>query len=238
MSTVATTTETFAPPRLRDDLEITRQETPDGAVHLIRDPRTGRFCRFRDTEHFIAVQCDGERSAADIRDLVQQELGLDLPLETLEKFLKKLGDLHLLAGTEEAENAGADRVNGSLLHRRVRLFDPDRFLARLLGPLGFVFSETFMVLSSLAIAIAGVVAFDNSAEIGIGLARVARPGMLPLVVLAIVVVTLLHELAHGLTCKRFGGPVRDIGFLLLYFLPAFYCDVSSAWAFSEKRKRM
>ena len=45
-------------------------------------------------------------------------------------------------------------------------------------------------------------------------------------------------LAHGLTCKHFGGRVREIGFLLIYFQPAFFCNVSDAWLFPEKSKRI
>ncbi|MEJ2272368.1 MAG: hypothetical protein P8X91_07795, partial [Candidatus Bathyarchaeota archaeon] len=41
----------------------------------------------------------------------------------------------------------------------------------------------------------------------------------------------LHEFAHGLTCKHYGGEVREIGFLLMYFMPCFYCNVSDAWLF-------
>ncbi len=51
-------------------------------------------------------------------------------------------------------------------------------------------------------------------------------------------ITVLHEFSHGLSCKHFGGEVREIGFLLIYFHPAFYCDVSSAWQFPEKHKRL
>jgi multidrug resistance efflux pump len=54
----------------------------------------------------------------------------------------------------------------------------------------------------------------------------------------VLVVTTAHEFAHGLTCKHFGGEVHEIGFLLLYFQPAFYCNVSDAWLFPEKSKRL
>src|SRR5437762_11088942 len=50
-------------------------------------------------------------------------------------------------------------------------------------------------------------------------------------------VSIAHEFAHGLTCKHFGGEVRELGVLLLYFQPAFYCNVSDAWLFPEKSKR-
>ncbi|MHB8522069.1 MAG: HlyD family efflux transporter periplasmic adaptor subunit, partial [Limisphaerales bacterium] len=51
-------------------------------------------------------------------------------------------------------------------------------------------------------------------------------------------VTVAHEFAHGLTCKYFGGEVHELGFLLLYFQPALYCNVSDAWLFREKYKRL
>src|SRR5205814_5873818 len=47
-----------------------------------------------------------------------------------------------------------------------------------------------------------------------------------------------HELAHGLTCKHFGGEVHELGFLLIYLQPALYCNVSDAWLFPEKSKRL
>jgi putative peptide zinc metalloprotease protein len=59
-----------------------------------------------------------------------------------------------------------------------------------------------------------------------------------LVWLTVFVVTLLHESAHGLTCKHHGGEVHEIGFLLLYFMPCFYCNVSDGWLFREKAKRL
>src|SRR5206468_3193858 len=41
-----------------------------------------------------------------------------------------------------------------------------------------------------------------------------------------------------LTCKHFGGEVHELGFMVMYFQPAFYCNVSDAWLFPEKSKRL
>ena len=51
-------------------------------------------------------------------------------------------------------------------------------------------------------------------------------------------VTMMHEFAHGLTCRYFGGKVREVGFMLIYFMPALYCNVSDAWMFTERRQRI
>ena len=47
-----------------------------------------------------------------------------------------------------------------------------------------------------------------------------------------------HEVAHSLMCKRFGGEVHEMGFMLIYFQPALYTNVSDAWLFPERRKRL
>ena len=51
---------------------------------------------------------------------------------------------------------------------------------------------------------------------------------------ALLIMGVIHEMAHGLTCKRFGGEVREAGFLFIFFQPAFYTNVSDAWLFPRK----
>jgi len=48
----------------------------------------------------------------------------------------------------------------------------------------------------------------------------------------------IHELGHGYTCKHFGGHVHEIGAMLMYFEPAFFCNVNDAWTFPELRARL
>jgi len=47
-----------------------------------------------------------------------------------------------------------------------------------------------------------------------------------------------HELGHGLTCKRYGGEVHEIGFLFLFFQPCMYANVNDAWLFDKKWKQI
>ena len=50
-------------------------------------------------------------------------------------------------------------------------------------------------------------------------------------------VKVLHEFGHGLTCKRFGGECHEMGFMLLVFTPALYCNVSDSWLLPNKWHR-
>jgi putative peptide zinc metalloprotease protein len=52
------------------------------------------------------------------------------------------------------------------------------------------------------------------------------------------IVKVIHEFGHGLSCKRFGGEVHEMGFLILCLSPAMYCNVSDAWTLPSKWKRI
>ena len=51
------------------------------------------------------------------------------------------------------------------------------------------------------------------------------------------VVKVLHEFGHGLSCKHFGGECHEMGFMLLVFTPALYCNVSDSWMLPNKYAR-
>jgi putative peptide zinc metalloprotease protein len=48
----------------------------------------------------------------------------------------------------------------------------------------------------------------------------------------------VHETAHGLTCKHYGGKVEKMGFTMLYFAPSFFCDATQAWIYGGKWERI
>ena len=53
-----------------------------------------------------------------------------------------------------------------------------------------------------------------------------------------VVLKLIHELAHSLVCKKYGGRVASCGILVLLMIPMPYVDVTSSWRFENKWKRI
>jgi multidrug resistance efflux pump len=129
-------------------------------------------------------------------------------------------------------------VRGSLFYIRVKAFDPDRLLDWLVARTGVVFTRSFLLFSAATILIATAVIAAGWPQFIRDLSRLYRVDALLLAWITVLSVTAVHELAHGVTCKRFGGQVNEIGFMLLYFQPAFYCNVSDAWLIPEKSKRL
>ena len=48
----------------------------------------------------------------------------------------------------------------------------------------------------------------------------------------------LHELAHGVTCKHFGGRIKELGVIWYLAMLIFFCDTTSAWTFPKKSQRI
>ncbi|MBI4271526.1 MAG: HlyD family efflux transporter periplasmic adaptor subunit [Candidatus Rokubacteria bacterium] len=228
---------TAAEPKLRSDLVISRQ---DGAV-VVKDPATGRFFRFGEAEHFITSQLDGATPLDVVRRRAGETFGSMPEPEMVEGFVATLRRLGLIETDEAAlDRPGARRrrTRGSPLYLRLRAFDPDPLLDRMVGKVGFCFTPAFLVLSAAVIALGLGIAVAEWGAIARDLERLWRVEMVLVAWLIIFAVTTAHEFAHSLTCKRFGGHVHEMGFLLIYFQLAFYCNVSDAWLFPEKSRRL
>jgi putative peptide zinc metalloprotease protein len=230
-----------AHPKLRDDLITSRQETPEGVFFVIKDPARRRFFRFREPEHLIARQLDGSTSLEALQQRVEAELGSTVSPEVLEQFIEQLRRLGLLQ-TDQPVVLGHtplhQRVAGSPLYIRLKALDPDRLFSRLVGKVWFFFTPAFVALSAVLFVAAAGVTISSWDEFVRDVGRLYRFDAFLLAWVTMLLVTTAHEFAHGLTCKRFGGEVHEIGFLLLYFQPAFYCNISDAWLFPEKSRRL
>jgi putative peptide zinc metalloprotease protein len=103
--------------------------------------------------------------------------------------------------------------------------------------IGFLWTRAFLAISLVAIVAALALVWTNRLELAGTLVRAWRWETVVLAWLMVAVITTCHEFAHGLTCKHYGGEVHEVGFLLLFFMPCFYCNVSDAWLIREKSKR-
>jgi putative peptide zinc metalloprotease protein len=231
----------FSPLKLRNDLTVSEQQTADETIFIVKNPVTGAFFRLREAEWFIAGQCDGTTSLEVICRRTEEKFGAALPMESLAAFVSKLEKAGLLDTGRSArrqKKRRQQRLQGNVLFLRFKLLDPNAILNRLERKIRFFFTPFFLVFSAAMILLAvGIVATNLGAIID-GVSQFYSLSALPLIIAMIFLVVSAHEFAHGFTCKHFGGEVREMGFLLVYLQPAFYCNVSDAWLFPEKSKRL
>ena len=225
-------------PKLRTDLVVSRIETPEGPRFVLKDPRTRRYFRLRELEYAIARRLDGKTPTSELAPLLSAELDVELDAGTLESFVGQLARQGLIDDPTAPPPAREGFVRGTPLYLRFRAFDPDRLLDWLIPRTRFFFTPYFVIGSALLLAWAIITVVTHRAEIMQDLTELWGFQSLFLAWVLILFVVTLHEFAHGLTCKNFGGKVHEMGFMLIYFQPAFYCNISDAWLFPQKSRRL
>lgn len=218
-------------------------------MFIIKDPVTLRYFRLREPEYFVARQLDGRTSGVEIQQRLRAHFGIDLSAATIESFI---GELEKVGFTESglseyqiatAKYRGFGERKKTLFQKilfiKLKAFDPDRFLEQLASNFGFLYSRGFLGFSLILLGLALNILLTHKASFaGLHLGDLFRVGGILFAFFTIFIVVSLHELAHGVTCKRYGGRVHEMGFLLLYFQPCLYTNLSDAWLFTKKRQRL
>jgi len=212
-------------------------------------------CRLDAAAWAFVGRCDGRLTVQRLWDQLLADWRDDAPTQDeLLSLLARLFDAGLLrfdarpdfaaqAGRRWADDAPAERERGprsshSLLAFRVPLGRPDAWLARLapaaaplFTPAAFAIWAAVLLLGMLGVAL-NAAALSAQAQ-----AALATPRVLALAWLAYPVVKALHELAHALAVRRFGGSVPEWGVTLLMFTPVPYVDASAATRFESRWQR-
>jgi multidrug efflux pump subunit AcrA (membrane-fusion protein) len=218
--------------------ELLIRPLSDEGRYVVKDPRSGEFFQLGEAEHFLLMQFDGQRTIDEIRAAFAEQFGEPLSEDDLGEFIELARSQGLLQLASPVASAPGSPARQSLLHWRKSLWDPDRFFTWLAPRIGFFWTRAFLLFSAGCILVAALLVWANRQELAGSFTHAFRWQSVVLVWLTLLLIGILHECAHGLTCKHYGGEVHEIGFLLLYFIPCFYCNVSDAWLFREKSKRL
>jgi hypothetical protein len=241
--------------KLRSDLVLVEQTYRGEQSYIVKDPETRKYFRFRPVEVVVMQVLDGEHTHAEASAALAEE-GLKVSPAGVEAFAAKLKKMGLCERTlnersvlqmerlraERRRKVSPSLFQGDLMRMRWSVGDPDNLFDRWLPRLRFFFSRTFLVLSVVLFAVYLLVLGIMWPEFTSALADLYSfnfdAGTLAVFWLTGTAIIVVHELGHGMTCKYFGGQVHEIGAMLIYFEPAFYCNVNDAWTFPELRARL
>src|SRR5579863_889338 len=239
-------------PKLRTDLRISEQVISGETSYVVKNFETNSYNRYGATEYGVLELCDGTRTALEISDALT-ERHPDSPLSEAEvlEFLdsiepamweRSVGEKNL-AVLERIRDERKGRVEqSSVLYMSFKAWDPDKTLAKMDPYLSWMFTTGFVAFSIAVFIVAAYllasdwtrVQHDTSA-----LYTFAGKSAYDIWIFWILLMVLggIHELGHGLTCKHFGGDVHQMGFLLIYFTPAFYTDTTDILLFKRGSQR-
>ncbi|HUF36597.1 MAG TPA: HlyD family efflux transporter periplasmic adaptor subunit [Gemmatimonadales bacterium] len=242
-------------PRLRPDLVLVEQSYRGEQSYIVKDPSTRKYFRFRPVEIAVMHELDGKRTTAEAAAMLAAK-GLKVSAAAIGKFadrLKAMGLVERTLGERSVllmERLRAQRrqrlrqgpFKGDIFRLRWSMGDPDHFMDRTMPYLRFCFTRGFVLASLALFAVYFVILAVKWPAFAGALSDLYHfrmsAGDVFILWLTGTTVIMIHEFGHGYACKYFGGQVHEIGAMLLYFEPAFFCNVNDAWTFPELKARL
>ncbi len=122
---------------------------------------------------------------------------------------------------------------------KIPLHNPDGWLGVIVDKLPWLFSRWLLVTVLSVLAVALTAAIVNAPIIYTEFKRVAAsPTHWWLYLLMYPALKAIHELAHAMVIKRWGGAVHETGITFLVLMPIPYVDASDAWMFPGRAQRV
>jgi len=226
------------PPKLAHEVDITERVDPDGTRYIVRNTATSRYFILKQTEFSILSQFDGEQTVSNVASGLSTGTNPRVAIPTLVRFLTKLDSFGLLA-RGGSENTFTTYQSARGLYIKFRLFNPDKFLASIDNVIGWALTKSSIVASFALMTVVAFLLFARAPEVSAYSSYLYREYGISVILLVTLTITALHEFAHGLACKHFGGDVREMGLLLIYYvLPGFYCNVTDIYRIGRKSQRL
>jgi putative peptide zinc metalloprotease protein len=239
-------------PKFRTDLRISEQVFAGEKTYVIKVEETSSYNRYGPSEYELLTLCDGTRTRAEVAATWNERhpddsLGEAEVMEFLdgvepEVWEQTVGEKNL-AVLERIRDDRKSRVDQSnVLYISFKAWDPNKTLARLDPYLSWMFTPGFVLFSvGMFIAAFYLVAGDWAQVQRDTAALYTFQGKTAYDIwifwFLILGLGAVHEFGHGLTCKHFGGDVHQMGFLLIYFTPAFYTDTTDIMLFDRLGRR-
>lgn len=232
-------------------VRIQRQEFEGGRWHVVENPMRGQFFRLHPAAYAFVSRLAPDRTVEEVWDSVVRAHPETAP--TQQEVVQLLGQLQsagLLRGELPADSrrllerhrkSQAKKVRSQLASVssfKIPLFNPDALLRRLalLGRLAF--SRPGLVIWLVVMGIGLKLTADHWQELVARSAGALDPANLPMLAVVFTLIKVIHELGHGLACRRFGGEVRETGVMFMFLAPFPYIDTTSSWGFRERSKRI
>ena len=250
----AAATDAIIPWRMRRDLIARTSAGGEDAGWTLKDPLSLAYFRLREAEYAVFSLLDGCVTYGQMLESLRRKFPAEpWSLDNLKSFVGSLvqsglvsslrpGQGRLLSRQQERTRQRA-RWNAltNVMAIRWRGIDPEPWLRRLEPWTRSLFRPAFLTACVLLIAWALLLMTLRWETLARRLPEAmdlfGMGNLLPLVVVFIVI-KVLHEFGHVLTCRHYGGECHELGIQVLMFMPLLYGDVTDAWMVSRRWPRI
>lgn len=239
-------------PSLRAHIKVYPQTFRGERWYVLLDEISGSHLRINSSAYNVMGRFDGNITLGSIFEVLHKDANPDDRPERDEivRLVSQLFHLNALNGIKDKTTAQlvsdySERESGKRFKKlisplviRIPMFDPDRLLEKISPEANWFFTgwALFIWLVVFLIGLTTTLLYlpDIQSELS---GEIMKPRNLVLLWLLYPFIKLVHEFAHAICVKRWGGEVHEMGVTLLVLTPVPYVNASAASAFKSKWKR-
>lgn len=235
---------------LRSDLKFETRIELNRQHVVIEDCARSKFFRIGEREYQIIALLNGTRTGHDIANLIADTAVSTREARELTSNVFQWLLNSNLVHADKIDNGKRLNLQSASLERakligwlnpisfKFSLFNPNQILKRLQPVMNWLFSSWFLVAWLFVGAIASWTMFTEWDQLTSASAGILSGYSWVWLLVTWLALKIVHETAHGIACRRFGGEVPEAGVLLLLFTPMAYVNVTSMWRFPNRWNRM
>lgn len=232
-----------------DEISLVDRMVRGEAWTFVHNQVTGQHMRVNAVARMVLHALDARSSVEEIVESLSLVVS-DAEKEALALSLVSLSEQGMISLADAAHES---RLQERISHKasqgkrmwhnplaiRVPLHDPDRWLASLVACLNPALNKRSLIIASLIMLIAVYTAFLHRQELLSQLHQVAAtPKHWWQFAVLYPLLKCVHELAHAIAIKRWGGEVHEVGITVLVLMPIPYVDATDIWRFERRYQRI
>lgn len=231
---------------LRQELRFETRSQQSKTFVIVEDSVRNKFFQIGILEFTLISNIDGQRS---MREIVA-ELGHNSISETFAAQICQWLVQSNLAFSDTIDSC--KRINAqvqSLEHAnligklnpvsfKIKLFNPTTALNAMFPVAKLALSKSFFVIWCISAVIGLKTIWSNWEAMGDASTGILSGYSWIWMLVVWLLLKVLHEAAHGIACRKYGGEVPEAGILFLLFTPMAYVNVTSMWRFASRWHRI
>ena len=226
---------------LREGLRFYARDDADGRF-VVEDTQRNKYFRIGRLEQQFVQALIETKSAAQAYEQCVANSGKTLSLENAIALCRWLAMNGLTHPDGPAGAGQTTQPQQGIIARaffwRARLLNPDRLLNALVQAFGWIFSPQAMIVG-VVVFLAGLVqTCGNWSEFAQSYENLFSSWRWLLMMGTWCALKIIHEVAHGATCRRYGGEVTEAGIAMILFVPIAFVNVTSSWRFASRWQRL
>ena len=237
---------------LRNELKFDSRTQNGKTFVVIEDPIRSKYFQVGAREYRFIASVDGNKTGREIIEALNVKLPVgEKPYteQTATEVCQWLMQSNLVFGNsvdnakrlgQQVKASNRAKMIGLLnpISFKFNLFNPNSALAAVQPYVQWWFSSWFAVIWCVVAIYASTLMYTNWSKMGAASTGILSEHSWIWLLVTWILLKVVHETAHGVACRRYGGEVPEAGVLLLLFTPMAFVNVTSMWRFPNRWHRM